>query len=121
MALKRSSSLQAGEGTEAEQQPIAEKNLQIPKEIIQRLRNVIFGFDFFVTSVEDYQANGIIFKGNLRGDPATAYDRIGARLRVRTISVVKNSMPPALLCMPAFSRYSLRQHYDNLHLLLILL
>lgn len=41
-----------------------------------------FCFDFFVSKVENYQANGVIFKGNLRGDPSVAYDRIAARLKV---------------------------------------
>lgn len=59
-----------------------EKSMQLPPEVIQRLRNVIFGFDFFVTSVENYQANGVIFKGNLRGDPSVVYDRIATRLKV---------------------------------------
>lgn len=59
-----------------------DRNLQLPREVIQRLRNVIFGFDFFVSKVENYQANGVIFKGNLRGDPSVAYDRIAARLKV---------------------------------------
>lgn len=65
-----------------DQLPGSGKSLQLPREVIQRLRSVIFGFDFFVTSVENYQANGVLFKGNLRADPATAYDRIGARLKV---------------------------------------
>ena len=65
-----------------DQVPGSGKSLQLPREVIQRLRSVIFGFDFFVTSVENYQANGVLFKGNLRADPATAYDRIGARLKV---------------------------------------
>ena len=38
---------------------------------------------FFVTGVEDYQANGVLFKGNLRGDPARAYRHISERLQVR--------------------------------------
>ena len=63
-------------------EPRQDRNLQLPSEVIQRLRNVIFGFDFFVTKVENYQANGVIFKGNLRGDPAVAYGRIAARLKV---------------------------------------
>ncbi|BDA45797.1 probable zinc metalloprotease EGY2, chloroplastic [Coccomyxa sp. Obi] len=64
-----------------EQEQTTGRNLQLPTEVIQRLRNIIFGFDFFVTSVENYQANGVIFKGNLRGDPSVAYDRIAARLK----------------------------------------
>lgn len=67
---------------EEPQQPRQEKSMQLPPEVIQRLRNVIFGFDFFVTSVENYQANGVIFKGNLRGDPPVVYDRIATRLKV---------------------------------------
>ncbi len=73
--------LQASESPDEEKQTSG-RNLQLPIEVIQRLRNVIFGFDFFVTSVENYQANGVIFKGNLRGDPSDAYDRIAARLKV---------------------------------------
>ena len=58
------------------------KNLQLPPEVVQRLRSVIFGFDFFVSKVENYQAAGVLFKGTLRGDAAVAYDRIAARLKV---------------------------------------
>jgi hypothetical protein len=59
------------------------RSLQLPREVIQRLRNTIFGFDFFVTRVENYQADGVLFKGNLRAKPSLAYDRIAARLKVR--------------------------------------
>lgn len=38
---------------------------------------------FFVTSVENYQADGVLFQGNLRGDPAAAYAKLTQRLRVR--------------------------------------
>ncbi len=38
---------------------------------------------FFVTGVEDYQANGVLFKGNLRGDPARAHRHISERLQAR--------------------------------------
>ena len=76
----------AQDGTD--QLPGSERSLQIPREVIQRLRNVIFGFDFFVTSVENYQANGVLFKGNIRGDASVAYDRIAARLKVRMVSSI---------------------------------
>lgn len=34
------------------------ENLQLPAEVIQRMRDTVFGFDsFFVTSVENYQAS----------------------------------------------------------------
>lgn len=65
-----------------DQLPGSGRSLQLPREVIQRLRNVIFGFDFFVMSVENYQANGVLFKGNLRAEPSLAYDRIAARLKV---------------------------------------
>jgi hypothetical protein len=43
----------------------------------------VFGFDtLFVTSVEDYEASGVLFKGNLRGDAAAIYPRLAARLKV---------------------------------------
>eukprot|EP00884_Botryococcus_braunii_P023262 jgi/Botrbrau1/961/Bobra.114_1s0005.1 len=57
-------------------------DLQIPSSVIERLRSTVFGFDtFFVTSVENYQADGVLFKGNLRGDPAVAYRRASERLK----------------------------------------
>jgi hypothetical protein len=40
---------------------------------------------FFVTGVEDYQANGVLFKGNLRGDPARAHRHISERLQARPV------------------------------------
>ena len=32
-------------------QPAPDPSLQLPPEVVQRLRNIIFGFDFFVTKV----------------------------------------------------------------------
>ncbi len=60
-----------------------EQTLQLPSSVIERLRSTVFGFDtFFVTSVENYQADGVLFKGNLRGNPADAYRRASERLKV---------------------------------------
>lgn len=61
-----------------------QQNMQLPREVIQQLRDVVFGFDtFYVTSVENYQANGVLFKGNLRGrSAAESYTRTAARLKV---------------------------------------
>ncbi|KAL3161454.1 hypothetical protein ABBQ32_010337 [Trebouxia sp. C0010 RCD-2024] len=61
----------------------AQQNMQLPQEVIQQLRDVVFGFDtFYVTSVENYQANGVLFKGNLRGrSAAESYTRTAARLK----------------------------------------
>ncbi|PSC68193.1 putative zinc metalloprotease chloroplastic isoform X1 [Micractinium conductrix] len=66
-----------------EEPPAAEDaNLQLPPEVIQRLRTTVFGFDtFFVTGVENYQADGVLFRGNLRGEPAAAYAKLTARLQ----------------------------------------
>ena len=61
----------------------AQRSLQLPREVIERLRTSVFGFDtLFVTSVENYQADGVLFKGNLRGDAAAVYERLAARLKV---------------------------------------
>ncbi|KAI3424741.1 hypothetical protein D9Q98_008130 [Chlorella vulgaris] len=46
------------------------------------MRDTVFSFDsFFVQSVENYNADGVLFKGNLRGDPAAAYAKLSARLK----------------------------------------
>jgi hypothetical protein len=38
----------------------------------------------WVTSVDNYQADGVIFKGNVRGkDPASSYAKMKQRLAVR--------------------------------------
>lgn len=58
---------------------LQQKNL--PSNVIARLRDSVFGIDtLFVTSVENYEADGVLFKGNLRGDPAIAYAKLKARL-----------------------------------------
>lgn len=59
-------------------------DMQLPREVIQQLRDVVFGFDtFYVTSAENYQANGVLFKGNLRGrSPAESYTRTAKRFQV---------------------------------------
>ncbi len=58
--------------------------MQLPREVIQQLRDVVFGFDtFYITGVENYQANGVLFKGNLRGrSPAESYARTAKRFQV---------------------------------------
>lgn len=54
--------------------------IKIPKETIEILKNQVFGFDtFFVTSHEPYEV-GVLFKGNLRGEPAKSYEKITRRL-----------------------------------------
>jgi hypothetical protein len=43
----------------------------------------VFTFDtFFVTSVENYDANGVLFKGNLRGKAAESQSKLKSRLQV---------------------------------------
>ncbi|KAI5084621.1 hypothetical protein GOP47_0000791 [Adiantum capillus-veneris] len=54
---------------------------QIPRSVIEVLRDQVFGFDtFFVTAQEPYEG-GILFKGNLRGDPSKSYTKINGRLQ----------------------------------------
>eukprot|EP00271_Cylindrocystis_brebissonii_P009334 TRINITY_DN24088_c0_g1_i1.p1 TRINITY_DN24088_c0_g1~~TRINITY_DN24088_c0_g1_i1.p1 ORF type:complete len:537 (+),score=74.48 TRINITY_DN24088_c0_g1_i1:81-1691(+) len=53
----------------------------LPKADVEVLRNQVFGFDtFFVTGQEPYEG-GMVFKGNLRGEPAKAYEKLAARLK----------------------------------------
>lgn len=63
--------------------PEVQPDLQLPRDVVERLRTTVFGFDtFFVTSLENYEANGVLFRGNLRGgDPARAYAKLRDRLR----------------------------------------
>lgn len=57
--------------------------IRIPKETIDILKEQVFGFDsFFVTSQEPYEG-GVLFKGNLRGQAATAYEKITKRMQDR--------------------------------------
>lgn len=57
--------------------------LQISKEVIEKMKYSVFGFDtFWVTSVENYQADGVVFKGNVRGkDPQAAYLKMQGRMK----------------------------------------
>eukprot|EP00850_Spirogloea_muscicola_P008786 SM000048S16498 [mRNA] locus=s48:63807:67392:+ [translate_table: standard] len=55
----------------------------VPKDEVEVLRNQVFGFDtFFVTSQEPYEG-GVLFQGNLRGSPTTAFSKIEKRLQER--------------------------------------
>ena len=40
---------------------------------------------FFVTKTENYQADGVLFKGNLRGDPKESYARMQRRCKARPV------------------------------------
>ncbi|KAJ4908768.1 hypothetical protein Rs2_12426 [Raphanus sativus] len=57
-----------------------DESMRLPKETIDILKDQVFGFDtFFVTSQEPYEG-GVLFKGNLRGQPAKSYEKIKTRL-----------------------------------------
>ncbi|PON95205.1 Peptidase M [Trema orientale] len=57
-----------------------DESIRIPKETIEILKNQVFGFDtFFVTSQEPYEV-GVLFKGNLRGQPEKSYEKIMKRM-----------------------------------------
>ncbi|KAL6751736.1 hypothetical protein V8C86DRAFT_652543 [Haematococcus lacustris] len=58
-------------------------SLKLPAEVIERLKFTVFGFDtFWVTSVSNYQEDGVIFKGNVRGkNPGLAYAKMKDRLK----------------------------------------
>lgn len=96
--------------------PGLRRQLQIPREVIQRLRSVIFGFDFFVTDVENYQANGVLFKGNLRVEPTIAYDRIAARLKVCSLLqhfIARTATPRPYLCLESSRLVQHRYRHGN--------
>ncbi|KAK4363570.1 hypothetical protein RND71_018811 [Anisodus tanguticus] len=58
-----------------------DESIRISKETIEILRNQVFGFDtFFVTSQEPYE-DGVLFKGNLRGQAAKTYEKVSKRMQ----------------------------------------
>ncbi|KAI4370552.1 hypothetical protein MLD38_018897 [Melastoma candidum] len=58
-----------------------DESMRIPKATIEILKDQVFGFDtFFVTSHEPYEG-GVLFKGNLRGQPAKSFEKITARMQ----------------------------------------
>ena len=89
--------------------------MQLPREVIQQLRDVVFGFDtFYVTSVENYQANGVLFKGNLRGrSPAEAYARTAKRFQVTPTCATMHSAQHA--CCQHLLFMSGQVHFWILH------
>ena len=58
--------------------------LQLPRETVTKLRGTLsHPSEFWVTSVENYEANGVLFKGNLRAkDVQKAYASTASRLKV---------------------------------------
>ena len=57
-----------------------EEVVPIPEEDLTKIKN-IFGIDsFFAVETISYQ-EGAIFKGNLRGEPETAYSKMSAKLK----------------------------------------
>eukprot|EP00891_Asterochloris_glomerata_P003585 jgi/Astpho2/3585/e_gw1.00058.23.1_t len=57
--------------------------LQLPRETVTKLRGTLsHPSEFWVTSVENYEANGVLFKGNLRAkDVQKAYASTASRLK----------------------------------------
>ncbi|KAF5840237.1 hypothetical protein DUNSADRAFT_17340 [Dunaliella salina] len=79
---------QSPQGTEqstsaGEQSFEGDGTLRLPREVIEKLKYTVFGFDtFWVTSVENYEQDGVVFKGNVRGrDPAQSYQKMCDRLK----------------------------------------
>ena len=78
----------------------------IPDEDLNAIRG-IFGIDtFFATETIPYQ-EGVIFKGNLRGEPDTVYDRLNASLqkklgdRYRLFLVENAEAKPVFIVLPS--------------------
>lgn len=89
--------------------PPSNAELLIPKDVIERLKYSVFGFDtFWVTSVEDYPPEGVVFKGNMRGkDPAAAYKKMADRMKAelgdkfQLLLVRDDNDQPSAVVLPA--------------------
>eukprot|EP00798_Chlamydomonas_sp_ICE-L_P006603 gene6603-3257_t len=57
--------------------------LQMPKEVIERMKSTVFGYDtMWVTSVENYSMDGVVFKGNIRSkDIPGMYQKLCDRMK----------------------------------------
>ena len=93
-------------GTPKPTQPPSEP--PIPAEDLQAIRG-IFGIDtFFATETIPYQS-GAIFKGNLRGEPDSSYDRLSTALterlgdRYRLFLVEGVDQKPVVVVLPSSS------------------
>lgn len=80
--------------------------VRIPEEDLKKIQG-IFGIDtFFATETISYQ-EGAIFKGNLRGDPDEAYDRLSKALydrvgdRYRLFLVPNPEEKPVAIVLPS--------------------
>ena len=92
----------------APQLPLNLAVVSIPEEDLSALRG-IFGIDtFFATETIPYQ-EGIIFKGNLRGEPATVHARLTGSLqerlgdRYRLFLVESPDGKPVIIVLPSRS------------------
>lgn len=81
----------------------------LPAEDLQAIK-AIFGIDtFFATETIPYQ-DGAIFRGNLRGDPASSYDRLSTHLkqqvgdRYQLFLVEGNENKPVVVVLPAANK-----------------
>jgi hypothetical protein len=55
--------------------------LRLPNSTVQLLRDRVFSLDtFFVQSADNYGDNGLVFKGNIRGEPSAVQQKLQARL-----------------------------------------
>lgn len=84
------------------------ETIPVPLEDLKAIQG-IFGIDtFFATETIPYQ-NGVIFKGNLRGDPEQTYSRLSAALqaklgdRYRLFLVENQDDKPVVIILPSTS------------------
>lgn len=79
---KLTNSTQSEDTIESAQSQLKPDAVSIPEEDLSAIRS-IFGIDtFFATETVSYQ-EGVIFKGNLRGDPEPVYQRLSSGLQER--------------------------------------
>jgi membrane-associated protease RseP (regulator of RpoE activity) len=81
LAQEEEENQQQSQNQESETSPSGNKT-PIPEEELKTIQG-LFGIDtFFSTETIPYQ-DGAIFKGNLRGDPETVYERLSTQLQAK--------------------------------------
>ena len=109
--MRRSSEKEDGPDTPSKPPSVIgedQPDLKLSRDIIEQLKNKVFSFDtFYVTSVENYQEDGVVFKGNTRGkDIQLSFDKLQTRLaetlgdRYRLFLLTDSEDKPTAVIMP---------------------
>lgn len=111
LSMRRSSSENDGNDPSSIPVPVIgedQPDLKLSRAVIEELKLKVFSFDtFYVTSVENYQQDGVVFKGNTRGkDIQASFDKLQSRLkdtlgdRYRLFLLEDSEEKPTAVVMP---------------------